>query len=224
MQTRAPADYLTQLRTMLGAQKLEELLQSHLLPSEPDSPLWRNDFEEILARRQEMVWQAIQRMTGLSQATPMMEDLALLPPSRAHASASVASSKERASGAAARLRAVPGLEGYLAGQSNRTRRLLEALDHGICALAPDIEARTTKGCRCCGGVSYYTPERLFFCADFLRTGDGLALAVFTGGQRWEGLTPNRSMPRGSCVIRTEGDLPAALAWANASYEARKRAR
>jgi hypothetical protein len=68
------------------------------------------------------------------------------------------------------------------------------------------------------------PERVFFCADFLQTRDGLTLTVFTGGQRWEGLTPIRSRPQGSCVIRTEADLPEALAWAKASHEARKRGR
>jgi hypothetical protein len=224
LQTRAPADYFGYLRASFGAEELRELLQSHLLPGEPDSPLWHNDFEGFLARRQEMLWQEIQRVTGLGYTTPMMDVIAPSSPRRAHASAPVSSPKERASGAAIRLRVFPGLEGYLAGQSHRTRRLLGVLNHGICALAPGIETRTTKGRRCCGGMSYYTPARVFFCADFLRTGDGLALTVFTGGQRWEGLTPNRSTPRGSCVIRTEADLPAALTWAKASYEARKRAR
>jgi hypothetical protein len=32
VQTRAPADYLAQLRTTFGAQKFQELLQSHLVP------------------------------------------------------------------------------------------------------------------------------------------------------------------------------------------------
>jgi hypothetical protein len=128
----------------------------------------------------------------------------------------VTSSQERASGAATRLRALPGLEGYLAGQSDHTQRLLKALDQGIRALAPDIKAQTTKGRRSVSGVSYYTPERLFFCADFLYTGDGLTLSVFTGGQRWEGLNPDRSAAWGSCVIRTETALPRALAWAKAT--------
>jgi hypothetical protein len=120
-------------------------------------------------------------------------------------------------------RVFAGLESYLALQSPRTRRLWQALDTGICGLAPDIKAQTTKGRRCVGGVSYYTPEHLFFCADFLQLGDGLTLSVFTGGQRWEGLYPARSVPRGYAIIRTEADLPQALAWAKAAYEARKRA-
>jgi hypothetical protein len=223
LHTRAPADYLEQIRRTLGAGTFQELLQSHLLPSEPDSPLWRNDFERFLARRQEMVWQEIQRVTGLSQATPMLEDLAPPLSSGAHKSAHMTSSQEHTSGPAAWIRTLPSLEGYLEGQSDRIQRLLKALDQGIRALAPDIEAQTTKGRWCVGGVSYYSPERYFFRADFLQTGDGLTLSVFTGGQRWEGLNPSRSEPWGSYVIRTEADLPVALTWAKASYEARKRA-
>jgi hypothetical protein len=222
LHTRAPAEYLDHIRTTLGAGRFQELLQSHLLPGEPESPLWRNDFEGFLARRQEMVWQEIQRVTGLTHAMPMLDAIAPPPRSRAHANAPVTLCHEHASGPATRLHALPGLEGYLASQSDHTRRLLKALDHGIRALAPDIEAQTTKGRRCLGGMSYYSPERLFFCADFLRTGDGLTLSVFTGGQRWEGLNPSRTTPRGYYILRSEADLPQALAWAKAAYEARKR--
>jgi hypothetical protein len=49
LQARAPADYLPRIGAVQEAQKLRELLQSHLLPGEPDSPLWRNDFEGFLA-------------------------------------------------------------------------------------------------------------------------------------------------------------------------------
>jgi hypothetical protein len=55
--------------------------------------------------------------------------------------------------------------------------LWQALDRGIRALAPDIATQTTRGRRCVGGVSYSTPERLFFCADFLQVGDGLTLTA-----------------------------------------------
>jgi hypothetical protein len=147
LHTRAPADYLDHIRTTLGAVKFQELLQSHLLPGEPDSPLWRNDLEGFLARRQELLWQEIQRVTGLTQATPMLDVIAPPPRSRAHANAPVTLSHERASGPATRLRALPGLQGYLAGQSDRTQRLLEALDHGLCALAPDIKAQPTPSLR-----------------------------------------------------------------------------
>jgi hypothetical protein len=153
----------------------------------------------------------------------MMDVIAPPPRSRAHANAPVISSHECASSQATHLHALPGLEGYLAEQSDRTKRLLEALDQGIHALAPDIRAQTTKGRRSVGGVSYYTPERLFFCADFLYTSDGLTLSVFTGGQHLKGLSLSRSAPWGYCIIRTEADLPVALTWAKRSYEARRRA-
>src|SRR5262249_47713767 len=103
---RAPAEYLDHIRTSLGAGRFQELLQSHLLSGEPESPLWRNDFEGFLARRQEVLWQEIQLVTGLSQATPRAEDLGLPPLSRAHPSPPVTSSHERARGAAACLRAL----------------------------------------------------------------------------------------------------------------------
>jgi hypothetical protein len=77
--TRAPADYLAQICTTLGDQHFRELLESHLLPSEPDSPLWRNDFEEFLARRQELLWQEIQRVTGLAHTPSRTEDQARPP-------------------------------------------------------------------------------------------------------------------------------------------------
>jgi hypothetical protein len=223
--TRAPADYLAQIRTTLGAEPFRELLQSHVLPSEPDSPLWRNDFEAFLARRQELLWQEIQRVTGLAHAPARTEDHAR-PPLRVRGGGTrppVVSIQEGAQGPGARPQALAGLEGYLARQSHHTRRLWQALDRGIRALAPDIATQTTRGRRCVGGVSYYTPERLFFCADFIAVGDGLTLSVFTAGQPWEGLNRARSAPWGYAVIRTEAALPQALAWAKAAYEARKRA-
>jgi hypothetical protein len=69
---RAPADYLTEIRTALGSEKLQALLQSHLLPGGTDSPLWQSDFEAFLAWRQERLWQEIQTVTGATQATEML--------------------------------------------------------------------------------------------------------------------------------------------------------
>jgi hypothetical protein len=127
---------------------------------------------------------------------------------------------------AATLRASPlqGLEDYLKRQSDLTRRLSRAVDAGIRAPYDGIRARMMRGRRGVGGVSYYTPDRLFFCTDFLHTGDGLTLSIFTGGQRWEGLNPSRSMPWSFCVVRTEADVPRVFTLAKVAYEARKRAR
>ena len=132
------------------------------------------------------------------------------------------STHEGVRGLVAHTRRLPGLEGYLARQSYRTRQLWDSLDTGIRALAPDVQAQMTKGRRRAGGISYATPERRFFCTDFIEAGDGLSLSVFTDGQRWEGLNLARSEPWGYAVIRTEADLPQALAWAKMAYEARKR--
>jgi hypothetical protein len=69
---RAPADYMAQIRTSLGADKFRELLRSHLLPGDQESPLWRNDFDGFLAWRQDKLWREIQHVTGVAQATDMM--------------------------------------------------------------------------------------------------------------------------------------------------------
>jgi hypothetical protein len=135
----------------------------------------------------------------------------------------VAFSRQISMQATLRASHLPGLEEYLKRQSDPTRRLLNAIDAGIRALSDRITARVMRGRRCVGGVSYYTPERLFFCADFLHTGDGLTLSVFTGGRPWEGLNPSRLKPWGFCIVRTQAELPRVLALAKAAYETRKRA-
>jgi hypothetical protein len=68
----APADYMAQIRTSLGADTFQGLLWSHLLPGDQESPLWRNDFEEFLAWRQGVLWREIQQVTGLTRASDMM--------------------------------------------------------------------------------------------------------------------------------------------------------
>ena len=69
---RAPADYMAQIRTSLGADKFLELWWSHLLPGDQESPLWRDDFDGFLAWRRDKLWQEIQHVTGVTQATDMM--------------------------------------------------------------------------------------------------------------------------------------------------------
>jgi hypothetical protein len=128
-------------------------------------------------------------VTGLTDATPMTEVRAVSPSIRMPANATAAPSHDGTNGVSAHTDAPLRLEEYLARQSDCTRRLFRALDHGIRTLASDITAKVMCGRRSVGGMSYYTPERQFFCADFLRTGDGLTLSIFTGGQRWEGLNP-----------------------------------
>jgi hypothetical protein len=69
---RAPAEYMTQISTSLGTDKFQELLRSHLLPGDQESPIWSNDFDAFLAWREDMLWREIQQVTGLTQASDMM--------------------------------------------------------------------------------------------------------------------------------------------------------
>lgn len=222
LQMRAPADYLAQIQASLGPEKSRELLQSHLLPGEPNSPLWRDDFEGFLARRQDLVWQAIQEVTGLTHAPSATEATEPQPGGCEHTTPMAGSAREGTNGAVGRRGAPQSLDEYLAGQSDRTQRLYQSLDRGIRAFASDITAKVTRGRRSVGGVSYYSPERCFLCADFIHTGDGLTLSVFTGGQPWEGVNPSASSPWGSLVVPRDADLPSALAVAEAAYQAIKR--
>jgi hypothetical protein len=114
------------------------------------------------------------------------------------------------------------LGGYLTRQPAHMQRVFRRLDQGIRALTPHIVSKTTRGWKGAGGVSYYTPELRFGGVDFLRTGRGFTFSVFTGGQRWEGVKPSLSAPWGFVTVRTEADLPKALALAKAAFEARKR--
>ena len=50
------------------AGKLDALLDSHLLPSGSDSPLWSDDFEAFLQWRQDALWKQIQQVTGVTDA------------------------------------------------------------------------------------------------------------------------------------------------------------
>lgn len=74
---RAPSDYMREIQDELDSAypgKFYELLQSHLLPSGPDSPLWRNDFEGFLTWRQNAIWNEIRRVTGVSEASDLVEE------------------------------------------------------------------------------------------------------------------------------------------------------
>jgi hypothetical protein len=181
---------------------MPELLSCHLIVCwEHDGPEFLHEVVELRSVIQELA------MIHTATTTPR-------PPSSRH-TARAAPRHESP---------LPGLEDYLKHQSHLTRRLSQSLDAGIRTLSESITTKVLRGRRCAGGIAYYTPERQFFCADFLQTGDGLTLSVFTGGETWEGLNPARSDPWGYCVIRTEADLPRALDFAKAAYEARKRVR
>ncbi len=69
---RAPSDYMQEIREELESGSFGELLDSHLLPAGPDSPLWRDDFEGFLEWRQEAFWQEIRHVTGAKEATELI--------------------------------------------------------------------------------------------------------------------------------------------------------
>ena len=67
---RAPSDYLKEIRNTTDF-PFEAVLRSHSLPTEPDSPLLRDDYEEFLTWRQARLWQEIQRVTGATVAADL---------------------------------------------------------------------------------------------------------------------------------------------------------
>jgi len=71
----APSIYLEEMKGELDPHQLYAILDSHLLPVGPDSPLWSDEFERFIAWRQNVIWQEIQRVTGTSQTEDVVEDL-----------------------------------------------------------------------------------------------------------------------------------------------------
>ncbi len=69
---RPPSQYLGDIQQALGS-AFPELLRTHLLPGGPDSPLWRDDFEDFLDRRQDAFWREIQTLTGIKEAADLVE-------------------------------------------------------------------------------------------------------------------------------------------------------
>ncbi len=67
---RAPSDYLAEIRDTAGF-PFDTVLTSHILPSASDSPLLQDDYDAFLTWRQERLWQEIQRVTGIAEATDL---------------------------------------------------------------------------------------------------------------------------------------------------------
>jgi len=62
---RPPSEYFADFRgTEADNRQFEGALQSHLIPSGPDSPIWTDDYDEFLRRRAELIWAEILRVTG----------------------------------------------------------------------------------------------------------------------------------------------------------------
>jgi len=69
---RPPSKYLTEIREALGIH-FSELLESHVLPAGPDSPLWRDDFEGFLDWREAAMWREVKSLTGVGEASELVE-------------------------------------------------------------------------------------------------------------------------------------------------------
>ncbi len=67
---RAPSDYLDDIRKTVNF-PFESVLGSHCLPTGPDSPLLKDDFEKFLSWRQAKLWEHIKRVTGLKEAAQL---------------------------------------------------------------------------------------------------------------------------------------------------------
>lgn len=64
---RAPSDYLNEIRKTPNF-PFESVLSSHLLPTDSNSPLISDNFEEFLAWREQEIWKQIKLLTGLRDA------------------------------------------------------------------------------------------------------------------------------------------------------------
>ena len=71
---RAPSDYMKDIRDALGVAKFQELLESHLLPADSDSPLWSDDFDSFLDWRQEAIWREIKEVTGAVERAELLSE------------------------------------------------------------------------------------------------------------------------------------------------------
>jgi hypothetical protein len=71
--SRPPSAYMKDIREALPA-TFQELLTSHHLPVGPTSPLWNDNFDAFLDWRQESLWQAIKRVTGVTEAADIVTE------------------------------------------------------------------------------------------------------------------------------------------------------
>ena len=66
---RPPSEYFGEFRGNDGQNPEFELaLRSHLIPSEPDSPIWNNDYDSFLEQRSQLIWAAILTAVGEGDA------------------------------------------------------------------------------------------------------------------------------------------------------------
>jgi hypothetical protein len=73
IQDRAPSKYLAEIRGTANF-PFDEVLDSHCLPYDASSPIWRDDFEAFLRWRQARLWREICDVTGLSEPAMLESD------------------------------------------------------------------------------------------------------------------------------------------------------
>ena len=70
---RAPSDYMAEIRGTRGF-PFDKVLTSHCLPTGDNSPFWTDDYAAFLAWRENRLWQGIQRVTGIAEATDLQAE------------------------------------------------------------------------------------------------------------------------------------------------------
>lgn len=73
---RPPSAYMGNIQAVVD-DSFPELLRSHLLPTGPDSPLWRDDSANFVSWRLEAFWQEIKSLTGIQEASDLVEEEAV---------------------------------------------------------------------------------------------------------------------------------------------------
>lgn len=59
-----PKDYFSGLR---GKENFEEIMESHMIPSDEDSAIWNNDFEEFMDQRAEIIYSKFMDLIGAEE-------------------------------------------------------------------------------------------------------------------------------------------------------------
>jgi hypothetical protein len=71
IKARPPSDYMQEILTERGDEKFDELLNSHILPTQKDQYFFTNDYKEFLAWRLDNIRVEIQKVTGKESAVPL---------------------------------------------------------------------------------------------------------------------------------------------------------
>jgi hypothetical protein len=70
---RPPSDYMAEIREVLGSSAFGQLLDSHFIPHDATGSIWSDDFASFLKQRQTSLWTEISAVTGLTEASDLVE-------------------------------------------------------------------------------------------------------------------------------------------------------